>query len=62
MPTLAALQATYAAGLTPLEMAEEMIRRRGALADPAVFIGTTPDDSLREAARAVMAGPRDLPL
>jgi allophanate hydrolase len=62
MLTLASLQAAYAAGVTPLEIVDEVIRRRAALADPAVFISPTPDDSLRDAARAVMAGPRDLPL
>jgi allophanate hydrolase len=62
MLTLASLQAAYAAGTTPLDLVEEVIRRRAALADPAVFICPTPDEALREAARAVMAGPRDLPL
>lgn len=62
MLTLADVQAAYAAGLTPLAMVEEVIRRGAALADKAVFISPTPDDALREAALAVMAGPRDLPL
>lgn len=62
MLTIAALQAAYAGGLTPLDMVEEVIRRRDALADRAVFITETPADALRDAARAVMAGPRDLPL
>jgi allophanate hydrolase len=62
MLTIAALQAAYEGGLTPLEVVDEVIRRRAALADRAVFITETPDESLREAARAVMAGPRDLPL
>ncbi|MFN5996395.1 MAG: allophanate hydrolase [Paracoccaceae bacterium] len=62
MLTIAALQDAYAGGLTPLEMVEEVIRRRDALADRAVFITETPAEALREAARAVMAGPRDLPL
>ena len=62
MLTIAALQAAYAGGLTPLDMVEEVIRRRAALADRAVFITETPAAALRDAARAVMAGPRDLPL
>jgi allophanate hydrolase len=62
MLTLPALQAAYAAGTTPLDVVEEVIARRAALTDRAVFITETPDDALRAAARAVMAGPRDLPL
>ncbi|QYK43601.1 MAG: allophanate hydrolase [Paracoccaceae bacterium] len=64
MLTLPALDAAYAAGATPLDMVEEVIARRAALAarDPAVFITATPDGDLRAAARALMAGPRDLPL
>lgn len=62
MLTIPALRAAYAAGLTPLDVVEEVIRRRDALADRAVFITETPADALRDAARAVMAGPADLPL
>ncbi|MEI6097007.1 MAG: allophanate hydrolase [Alphaproteobacteria bacterium] len=62
MLTIAALQAAYAGGLTPLDVVEEVIRRRDALADRAVFITETPAEALLDAARAVMAGPRDLPL
>jgi allophanate hydrolase len=62
MLSLPSLEAAYAAGATPLDVVEEVIRRRAALADPAVFISVTPDEGLRAAARAVMAGPRDLPL
>ena len=62
MLTLPALHAAYAAGLTPLDVVEQVIIRRSELADRAVFITETPDDALRAAARAVMAGPRDLPL
>ncbi|MFN4128422.1 MAG: amidase family protein, partial [Paracoccaceae bacterium] len=62
MLTIAALQAAYVGGLTPLDVVQEVIRRRDALADRAVFITETPAEALREAARAVMAGPRDLPL
>lgn len=53
--TLPALQAAYASGMTPLEVIEEVITRRAALADKAVFITATPDEALRAAARAVMA-------
>lgn len=60
--TLAALKAAYEAGLTPLDMVEEVIRRRDALADRAVFITETSAEALRAAARTVMAMPRDLPL
>lgn len=64
MLTLPALRDAYAAGMTPLEVVEVMITRRKALSarDPAVFITPTPDDDLRAQARALMAGPRDLPL
>lgn len=62
MLTIAALQAAYAAGLTPLDVIEDVIRRRDALKDRAVFISETPAQTLRDAARAIMAGPRDLPL
>ena len=62
MLTIAALNAAYAGGLTPLDVVQEVIRRRDALADRAVFITETPADALRAAARAVMDGPRDLPL
>lgn len=62
MLTIAALQSAYAEGLTPLDVVEEVVRRRDALTDRAVFITETPADALRDAARAVMAGPRGLPL
>lgn len=62
MLTLAAVQAYYDSGHSPADLMEEVIARRAALADPAVFITKTPDDALRAAAQAVMAGPRDLPL
>ena len=62
MLTIAALRAAYGAGLTPLDVVEEVIRRRDALVDRAVFITETPAEKLRAAARAVMAGPPDLPL
>jgi len=62
MLTLPALRAAYAAGATPMELAEEVIARRAALVDPAVFIAPVPDDVLRDAAAALMTKPRDLPL
>ncbi len=62
MMTLSGLKAAYAAGMTPLDMVKEVIARRDALIDRAVFITETPADDLRAAARALMAGPRDLPL
>lgn len=64
MLTLPALRDAYAAGMTPVEVVEAVITRRKALAerDPAVFITPTPDEDLRAQARALMAGPRDLPL
>ena len=52
--TLAALQAAYAAGATPLEVVEVVLARRAALADPAVFITKTPDDDLRAQARMLV--------
>ncbi|MEO8244626.1 MAG: allophanate hydrolase [bacterium] len=60
--TLPALQAAYAGGVTPLEVVEEVIARRAALTDKAVFITPTPDDALRAAARAVIALDPGLPL
>lgn len=60
--TLAALKAAYTGGATPLDVIEEVIARRAALADPAVFITKTPDDDLRAAALAVMALDPGLPL
>ena len=62
MLTITAVQTAYEGGLTPLDLVEEVIRRRDAMADRAVFITETSAGNLRDAARAVMAGPRDLPL
>ena len=59
--TLAALQAAYSAGATPLDVVEEVLSRRAALADPAVFISVTPDDDLRRQARDLTGRP-GLPL
>lgn len=62
---LASLKAAYAAGLSPLDAVEEIIARRKASDDPAIFITMTPDDELRAAARELLArapGPNSLPL
>ncbi len=52
---LSSLRAAYHAGLTPLDLVEEVIRRRAASTDPAIFITPTPDEDLRQAARDLMA-------
>lgn len=63
MLTLPALRAAYAGGTTPLDVVEEVIARRNALADRAVFITETPDAALRAEARRLMAeGPQGRPL
>lgn len=62
---LSSLKAAYAAGLSPLDLVEEVIARRKASDDPAIFITETPDDDLRAAARDLMARapePNSLPL
>jgi len=61
--SIAAVRAALAEGATPLDIAEEVIARRAALADRAVFITETPDEVLRaEARRLTEAGPEGLPL
>ncbi len=60
--TIAAIRNAYANGATPLDLAEEIIMRRHAASDPAIFILPVADDALRAAARDLLAGPRDLPL
>lgn len=62
---LAALRAAYAADLTPLDLAAEIIRRRAASTDPAIFITATPDTALLDAAATLMMRaptPNSLPL
>ena len=62
---LASLKAAYVAGLSPLDLVEEIIARRKASDDPAIFITMTPDDDLRTAARELVAKapePNSLPL
>ena len=56
LPTLlafAALRAAYAAGASPLDMAEALLARLDA-ADPAIFIARVSAEELRNAARALM--------
>ncbi|HCL63352.1 MAG TPA: allophanate hydrolase [Rhizobium sp.] len=65
MLDLASLKAAFANGLTPLALAEEIIARRKASSDPAIFITPTPDDDLRAAANTLMQRapePNSLPL
>ena len=62
---LASLQSAYASGLSPLDLVEEVIIRRKASDDPAIFITPTPDEELRAAAKQLMArapDPNSLPL
>ncbi|MBB2830176.1 UNVERIFIED_ORG: allophanate hydrolase [Rhizobium esperanzae] len=62
---LASLRSAYAAGLSPLELVEEIIARCSASDDPAIFITTTPEEELRAAARELVARapePNSLPL
>lgn len=61
--TIAGIRAAHAAGATPIDVIEEVIARRAALADRAVFIAETPAEVLRAEARALMAkGPEGLAL
>lgn len=62
---LASLKALYAEGLSPLDLVEEVIARRKASDDPAIFITQTPDEDLRASAMALVANapkPNSLPL
>lgn len=63
--SLAAIRAFYAAGGTPLDLAEEITRRMAASGDPAIFITPVTAEALREAARGLMERapePNSLPL
>ena len=61
--TLSALRSAYANGTTPLDVVEEVITRRRASGDPAIFIHNVDDDDLRAQARALMdSGSQDKPL
>jgi allophanate hydrolase len=65
MLDLASLRAAYANGTTPLDVVEEVIKRRAAWNDPAVFITVVSDEALREAARMLVTQspvPNSLPL
>ena len=62
---LTSLQAAYGGGVSPLEMIEDVIARRAAWDDPAVFITKVPDEALRAAVRDLLARspePSSLPL
>lgn len=61
--TIGAIHAAYAAGASPADLVEDVIRRRAAWPDRAVFITPTPDDALRSDARDLMKrDPGGLPL
>jgi allophanate hydrolase len=51
---LASVAQAYAKGLSPLDLVEEVIARRNASTDPAIFITAVPDEDLRAAARDLM--------
>ncbi len=60
-----ALRSAYSRGATPLDLAEEIIARRKASSDPAIFITPVADDDLSASARALMERapqPNSLPL
>lgn len=62
---LSTVKAAYAAGLSPLDLIEEVIMRCNASEDPAIFITRTSDEVLRAAARSLMQRapqPNSLPL
>lgn len=62
---LASVQAAYEEGLSPLHLVEEVIARRKATTDPAIFITPTPEDDLRAQAQALLdrtPSPNSLPL
>jgi allophanate hydrolase len=54
MLDLVSLRKAYQSGVTPLDIVEDIIKRRAASADPAIFITPTPDADLRQAARDLM--------
>ena len=62
---LASVRNAYKAGLSPLDLMEEIIERCKASDDPAVFITLTSPEALRQAARDLLAKapePNSLPL
>jgi allophanate hydrolase len=59
----AGLRAHYAAGASPMKVAEEVLQRIAAFADPALFITQVSPDALRARAGALTAeGPCGRPL
>lgn len=54
MLDLVSLRKAYQSGATPLDVVEEVIKRRAASNDPAIFITTTTDTNLRKAAQELM--------
>lgn len=61
--SIAAIRDAYAGGASPVDVIEQVIARRAALADPAVFISQTPDATLRAEAQALAErGPEGLAL
>ena len=63
--TLDSLRAAYAGGTSPVEVLAEVVRRRAAWPDRAVFIAETPGEVLRAEAEALLARapePNSLPL
>ncbi len=63
--TLESLRAAYAGGTSPVEVLAEVVRRRAAWPDRAVFIAETPGEVLRAEAEALLARapePNSLPL
>lgn len=62
-PTIASLRGFYAAGGSPLEVAEAALARIDAFADPALFITQTAPEAVRARAAALAAeGPQGRPL
>jgi allophanate hydrolase len=62
---LVSLRKAYRSGATPLDIVEEVIQRRTASNDPAIFITPTPDADLRKAAQDLInraPQPNSLPL
>ena len=51
---LPSLRRAYQLGTTPLEVIENVIKRRAASTDPSIFITPTPDDELRKVAEELM--------
>jgi allophanate hydrolase len=62
---LVTLRKSYQSGVTPLDVIEEVIKRRAAASDPAIFITPTSDAALRKAVQELMdraPKPNSLPL